>query len=105
MDAAAAAPPPHRVSVAATAQDGVLVLTVVDSGAGLPAGDVERAFTRGWSTKTSGRLIGRGLGLALVGQAVHRCGGTIEVAGGAGALSGAAFTVRLPLLPDRVAAR
>jgi sensor histidine kinase regulating citrate/malate metabolism len=105
MDAAAAAPPPHRVSVAATAQDGALVLTVVDSGAGLPAGDVERAFTRGWSTKSDGRLIGRGLGLALVGQAVHRCGGTVEVAGGAGALSGAAFTVRVPLLADRAAAR
>lgn len=105
MDAAAAGPPPHRVSVAATAQDGALVLRVSDSGAGLPAGDVERAFTRGWSTKTSGRLIGRGLGLALVGQAVHRCGGTIEVAGGAGALSGAAFTVRVPLLPDRAVAR
>jgi two-component system CitB family sensor kinase len=104
MDAAAAAPPPHRVSVAATAQDGALVLRVTDSGTGLPAGDVDRAFTRGWSTKTSGRLIGRGLGLALVGQAVHRCGGTIEVTGGDGALRGAAFTVRLPLLPDRVAA-
>jgi two-component system CitB family sensor kinase len=99
MDAAAAAPPPHRVEIAARVRDGELVLGVSDSGGGLPSGDVERAFTRGWSTKSGDRLIGRGLGLALVGQAVHRRGGTIEVAGDGGALGGAAFTVRLPLRP------
>jgi sensor histidine kinase regulating citrate/malate metabolism len=104
MDAAAATPPPHRVEVAAQIRDGdtgpELVLRVSDSGDGLAAADVERAFTRGWSTKPDDRLIGRGLGLALVGQAVHRHGGTIEVSDGAGAV----FTVRLPLR-ERVAVR
>ncbi|EXG81511.1 sensor histidine kinase [Cryptosporangium arvum] len=92
VDAAVAAPPPRRVEVAAWVVGEELVLEVADSGTGLDAEQVEQAFARGWSTKTDERLIGRGLGLALVGQAVHRHGGTIDVTGDAGAV----FTVRLP---------
>jgi sensor histidine kinase regulating citrate/malate metabolism len=94
MDAASAAPPPQWIRVDAHVDAGrQLVLEVTDSGHGLPPDDIARAFTRGWSTKPDGRLIGRGLGLALVGQAVHRHGGTVEVS----ADPGAVFTVRLPI--------
>ncbi len=96
IDAAAAGPPPQRVEITATVREGhgrELVLRVADSGHGLPAEDMANAFTRGWSTKTDDRLIGRGLGLALVGQAVHRHGGSIDVSVNGGAV----FTVRLPL--------
>jgi len=75
------------VFVTARTSDGELVLTVEDTGRGLAAGEV--AFDRGWSTKAPGR----GLGLALVRQAVRRGGGTIEVGRGE---RGAVFTVRLP---------
>ena len=53
---------------------------------------LDAVFRRGWSTKPADRLIGRGLGLALVGQAVRRHDGTVtaETAGGS------VFTVRLP---------
>ncbi|MFG1927329.1 ATP-binding protein [Cryptosporangium sp. NPDC048952] len=93
VDAAVAAPPPRRVEVAAWVSEEELVLEVADSGTGLDAEQVEQAFARGWSTKTDERLIGRGLGLALVGQAVHRHGGSIDVTGDGGAV----FTVRLPV--------
>lgn len=93
IDAAAAAPPPRRIEVDARIQDDRLVLCVADSGRGLDAADLESAFRRGWSTKTDERLIGRGLGLALVGQTVNRHGGSIEVTRDRGAV----FTVRLPL--------
>ena len=50
-------------------------------------------FARGWSTKTARGPAGdRGLGLALVAQAVARCGGTVR--GRAG--TGAKFVVSLP---------
>jgi sensor histidine kinase regulating citrate/malate metabolism len=96
IDAAVAAPPPRRVEFAAALRDGDLVLRVADSGPGLDPADAGRAFERGWSTKpVSGKpgagVVGRGVGLALVGQAVRRHGGGIDV-------EGAAFTVRLPYL-------
>jgi two-component system CitB family sensor kinase len=90
IDAAVAAPPPRRVSFSAAPDGGDLVVRIADSGPGLDPADVTRAFERGWSTKpAAGGLAGRGLGLALVGQAVHRHGGGIAV-------DGAVFTVRLP---------
>jgi two-component system CitB family sensor kinase len=89
IDAAVAAVPPRRVEFGATVRDGEVALRITDSGPGLDPAGVEQAFRRGWSTKQPAGRGGRGLGLALVGQAVRRHGGTIEVAG-------AAFTVRLP---------
>ncbi|WP_214317213.1 ATP-binding protein [Nonomuraea sediminis] len=60
-----------------------LIIKVSDDGPGLTGSD---AFTKGWTTKGDGH----GLGLALVGQAVRKLGGTIEVAG-------SAFTVKVPV--------
>ncbi|MFK8849194.1 ATP-binding protein [Streptomyces sp. Ac-502] len=88
-----AAPEGARVRVTALADGGELLLRVADNGGGVRgAADAEDVFRWGWSTKGG---AGRGLGLALVQQAVRRHGGTVrvgEVSGG-----GAEFTVRLPL--------
>ncbi|MGH3861341.1 sensor histidine kinase [Actinokineospora sp.] len=77
------------VRVSAHSHPDELVLQVADSGAGLPEDAHGQAFQRGWSTKPGDS---RGLGLALVGQAVRRAGGTVAV----GREVGAVFTVRLP---------
>ncbi|MEU0113527.1 sensor histidine kinase [Streptomyces bobili] len=79
---------------------GELVLRVADTGAGVDPAHTEQVFERGFSTKPSGPG-GRGLGLALVRQAVHRHGGTLSVAEAEG--GGAEFVVRL-LLRGTVAA-
>ncbi|MFI6901932.1 ATP-binding protein [Nonomuraea sp. NPDC050394] len=71
-----------RVEVMVRTEPDGIVVRVSDDGPGLPEPE---AFAKGWTTKGDGR----GLGLALVGQAVRRLGGTIEV-------DGSAFTVRLP---------
>ncbi|MBB5078964.1 sensor histidine kinase [Nonomuraea endophytica] len=71
-----------RVEVTVRTEPDGIVVRVSDDGPGLPEPE---AFAKGWTTKGDGR----GLGLALVGQAVRRLGGTIEV-------DGSAFTVRLP---------
>ncbi|KAB8182688.1 PAS domain-containing protein [Nonomuraea phyllanthi] len=75
-----------RVEVRLGADERGVVITVADDGPGLAD---PHAFEKGWTTKGDGH----GLGLALVGQAVRRLGGTIEVAG-------SLFTVRLPV-PER----
>uniref|UniRef100_UPI00202EA917 sensor histidine kinase n=1 Tax=Streptomyces sp. MSC1_001 TaxID=2909263 RepID=UPI00202EA917 len=79
------------VTVAARAGDGELLLRVGDSGPGVRPADRDAVLGRGWST----RGPGRGIGLALVGQAVTRASGTLTVTDAEA--GGAQFTVRLPL--------
>jgi sensor histidine kinase regulating citrate/malate metabolism len=69
-----------------------LEITVEDSGPGIDPGAVEDVFRHGFSTKAPGPF-GRGLGLALVRQAVQRLGGTMTITSPAGAL----FRVTLPV--------
>jgi sensor histidine kinase regulating citrate/malate metabolism len=83
----------RRVQVRVVADDSVLDLEVSDSGPGLPDGAADQVFRRGWSTKRGDDAVGRGLGLALVGQVVRRYGGRVEA--GRSELGGARFTVRV----------
>ncbi|MFI5688885.1 ATP-binding protein [Streptomyces sp. NPDC051636] len=83
-----------RVTVTAYTEGAELVMRVADTGPGVDPGHAELVFQRGFSTKPAGPG-GRGLGLALVRQAVTRHGGTLSVAEAAG--GGAEFEVRLPL--------
>jgi sensor histidine kinase regulating citrate/malate metabolism len=96
VDAAAGGALPRwvRLEAGTVTVDGVeeLEIVVADSGPGLGPEAAAHAFERGWSTKQTDRPMGRGIGLALVAQAVHRLGGTIDVANEVGAV----FTVRLP---------
>ncbi|MFF0056378.1 ATP-binding protein [Streptomyces microflavus] len=80
-----------RVTVTALADDGELLLRVSDTGAGIGPEEADEVFRRGWSTHGAGR----GLGLALVRQAAHRNGGSVEL--DRAPEGGARFTVRLPL--------
>jgi len=92
-----------RVTVTAYADPdrSELVLRVSDTGAGVAPAHTEAVFERGFSTKPAGPG-GRGLGLALARQAVHRQDGTLSVAEAAG--GGAEFEVRLPLSTTRTPA-
>ncbi|MGZ4437880.1 MAG: sensor histidine kinase [Nocardioidaceae bacterium] len=84
----------HReVEVELTSSVDALHLRVGDSGPGLPDDLVAQVFERGWSTKPSDGPVGRGLGLALVVQAVRRYDGRVEV--GRSELGGALFDVRI----------
>ncbi|MFF3130064.1 ATP-binding protein [Streptomyces mirabilis] len=83
-----------RVTVTAFTDDSGLVLRVADTGTGVDPAHAEAVFQRGWSTKPAGPG-GRGLGLALVRQAVSRHDGTLTVAEARG--GGAEFEARLPL--------
>jgi two-component system, CitB family, sensor kinase len=96
IDATADAPAPRwvRLEAGILTVDGLeeLEIVVADSGPGLGPEAAVHAFERGWTTKSTERPMGRGIGLALVAQAVHRLGGSIDVANEVGAV----FTVSLP---------
>jgi two-component system, CitB family, sensor kinase len=81
------------VLVTAKVEAGELLLRVADSGRGVPDTARNEVFQRGWSTKSQEGPVGHGLGLALVGQAVRRYRGRIDLVNSGGAV----FTVRLPL--------
>ena len=94
IDAAAEAPAPKLVELTVESSAGALEITVEDSGPGIDPQAVEDIFRHGFSTKAPGPY-GRGLGLALVRQAVQRLGGTMTITSPAGAL----FRVSLPTSP------
>jgi two-component system CitB family sensor kinase len=84
----------RRVEVASERVDGGVRITVTDNGPGLTVEQAGSVFTRGWSTKAARGPAGdRGLGLALVAQAVNRCRGTVLAEPG----PGARFVVWLPV--------
>ncbi len=75
-------------------------LHVEDSGAGIPAEQVDRIFDPFWTTKPAG--VGTGLGLSLVHSIVTEHGGEIHVESEPG--TGTTFRVELPgtaALPTR----
>lgn len=67
-----------------------VVLTVSDTGSGVPAGQLDRVFDPLFSTKPTGM----GLGLAIVTRVVSAHGGSIQVANAPE--GGAMFTARWP---------
>ena len=92
IDAAAEAPAPRRVELALQSIGEGLEITVHDTGRGIDPRSVDDVFSYGFSTKAPGKF-GRGVGLALVRQAVQRLGGTLSMTNPGGAL----FRVVLPL--------
>jgi sensor histidine kinase regulating citrate/malate metabolism len=92
IDAAAEAPAPKRVELALQSTGEGLEITVHDTGRGIDPRSVDDVFSYGFSTKAPGKF-GRGVGLALVRQAVQRLGGTLTMTNPGGAL----FRVVLPL--------
>jgi two-component system, CitB family, sensor kinase len=67
-----------------------LVVTVRDTGPGVPDEAVEEIFRQGFSTKEAGPADGRGFGLALSRVVCRRSGGDLTVAND----NGAVFTAR-----------
>jgi signal transduction histidine kinase len=79
-----------RVDVAATAEDGAVVLTVTDDGPGVPADMHDKLFDPYFTTKSSGT----GLGLAICRRIVEAHGGEIALRGSR--VGETVFVVRLP---------
>ena len=79
-----------RVEIEAEASGSATVIMVKDSGCGMDAETVEKAFAPFFTTKARGT----GLGLAIVDKLVKAVGGTISVASEAG--KGTVFRIGIP---------
>jgi len=88
-----------RVEVRTAVADGQAVLTVADTGMGIPAADLERIFERFYRTAVATRQVipGTGLRLAIARAIADAHNGAITAQSTDG--QGSTFTVRLPLRP------
>jgi signal transduction histidine kinase len=86
-----------RVRIALAVRDDEAVVTVTDTGIGIPAAELSRVFERFYrgSSKVYGSTPGTGLGLSIVERIVKDHSGTAEVESEEGV--GTTFTLRFPL--------
>ncbi len=89
--------PQGRVTVAATAEEGSIVLTIDDTGDGIPPDALQRVFNRFFRVdrSRSQEVPGTGLGLAIVMHLVRLHGGDIRAENRNE--GGTRFVVRLPI--------
>jgi signal transduction histidine kinase len=83
-----------HVDIAASRQNGDAVLTVSDSGIGIPADELPRIWDRLYRGDKSRSTRGLGLGLSLVKAIVAAHGGRVDVRSDPG--TGSTFELRLP---------
>lgn len=95
---------PGRVGLAISRDGGDVVLSVRDSGIGIPRDELPHVFDMFYQSSASASRThgGLGIGLYLVRRLVELHGGTVE-ARSAGAGQGSEFVVRLPALSPRAA--
>ncbi|HEY8076066.1 MAG TPA: ATP-binding protein, partial [Labilithrix sp.] len=82
----------NRITLETRFEDGKVVVSVGDTGVGIPPDALPRLFQPFFTTKPAGH--GTGLGLAISRRIVEALGGSIEVTSNPG--QGTTFTVRLP---------
>ncbi|MGH2598003.1 MAG: sensor histidine kinase, partial [Dehalococcoidia bacterium] len=95
-------PPGGRVTLSATQADGMVRLTITDTGSGIDPADLPRIFERFYVADRARSQRGTGLGLAIVKHVVRAHGGTVEVESALG--EGSTFTIEIPVARESQAA-
>lgn len=72
-------PPGSRVDVSVTRQGDRVVVSVEDSGSGIPEPERERVFERFERGSNAAGRRGSGLGLSIVSEAMRQCGGDVSL--------------------------
>jgi two-component system, OmpR family, sensor histidine kinase BaeS len=87
-----------QVTITSGPAGSAAVLTVADTGPGIPAEDLPRIFDRFWRGRQAARTSGSGIGLAIAAELTQAHDGQLTAASQPG--HGTQMTVTLPLLPD-----
>jgi signal transduction histidine kinase len=87
-------PPGGRVDMQTALEGAEAVLTLTDTGTGIPAGELPRIWERLYRGDASRSERGLGLGLSLVKAIVEAHGGRVDATSSPG--QGSTFVVRLP---------
>ncbi len=88
-----------RVDVRARVEDGMAIISVQDTGLGIPPSDLSRVFERFYRSERTRGVKGTGLGLAIVRKIVEGNGGRIWAESAPG--TGTVFHVALKLAAPR----
>ncbi|MDH3687719.1 MAG: ATP-binding protein, partial [Myxococcales bacterium] len=97
-ESAEAGADPGTIHLATLAREDGVVVTVRDTGVGIPAEHLDRIFDPFFTTKKVG--AGTGLGLSTSFNIVRRHGGTMRVESEPGV--GTRFELKLPLLTESI---
>jgi signal transduction histidine kinase len=92
--------PGDSIAVEAHVEGGDLVVSVADTGAGIPTEDLTRIFEVFRTGSTAGARAGSGLGLAIVTAIAEARNGRVEVSSTLG--SGSRFSIRVPAVSARM---
>jgi signal transduction histidine kinase len=95
-NAAQAIEGPGTVTVRSWSEEGVICVSVADTGCGIPEEDLPRVFDPFFTTREAG--AGAGLGLSIALDTVCRHNGDISVRSEVG--KGSTFTVRIPVVQE-----
>ena len=77
--------------------DGMLVISVSDTGPGIPSEELEKVFQKYYRSSSSSGVKGTGLGLAIVKAVAEAHGGHAEVESEEG--KGSTFSLVIPMDP------
>ena len=83
-----------RIDMITSAQDGQVIITIIDTGEGMSAETSAHVFERFFKADTSGKSIGLGLGLPIARGIVRQFGGTINLESDLG--EGTTVTITFP---------
>jgi signal transduction histidine kinase len=87
-------PPPGKVWLSAHVTGTEVLITVRDTGLGIPAEDLPHVFDRFYRGRNANAASGTGLGLAIARWIASQHGGRVDAASAPG--EGSAFTIHLP---------
>jgi two-component system sensor histidine kinase BaeS len=85
---------PGRVTISARPAGDEAVLTVTDTGIGIPAVELPRIFDRFWRGQQAAQISGSGIGLAIAAQLTRAHGGQLTASSEPG--TGTQVTLTLP---------